>query len=374
MFVNHRPNVLGRHGQAYYYDSDLLLVGSVASFSRSAILNEFSQGNGQSKEWIEILLLKDADVRGWNLADRQGAGLTFSATALWSNLPAGTLLVVYNGADRDTVLPPDDPDPADGALVISSTSATHFSGSWGALGNSGDSILLRNAASVLVDALSYSSDVLYDPKLPGVGSSQSAHYNGDTEAGADVAANWQVAAAAAGTVTPAAGNGATNAQFVAGLRQGIFNQPALFRFATNSDLPPGLTLDATNGVISGTLNAPTGGLYRIILERFTVAAVVTQQFTLLVGGTNRVYPIAAGQSWAMNTNAALDGTLLVRGSLDTAGRTLIVSNTLDVSGGTISNATGLILYHRLVGGPLPVQARSSTLRRCSPLPASAQRC
>jgi hypothetical protein len=38
--------------------------------------------------------------------------------------------------------------------------------------------------------------------------------------------------------------------------------------------------------------------------------------------------------------------------LDTGGRTLTVSNTLDVTGGTVSNTTGTIVYHRL-NGSLP---------------------
>ena len=362
VFVNNRPNSLARHGSPYSYDSDLLLVGTGSTFNRSAILNEFSQGNGGNKEWSEILLLKNADLRGWTLSDRQGPGLTFTSSVLWSNLPAGTLLVVANGGDRDTTLPAvDDVNPADGTLVIASTSATYFSGTWGALGNSGDSIILKDATAAVVDALSYASDTIYDPRLANVGSMSSARYLGNTDNSADGAANWQIAGAVAGTVTPAAGNNPTNAQFVADLRNGVFNQVPLFRLGTNSDPVPTLSLNPTNGLLSGTLNAPAGGFYNVIIERYTASSVVTQRFTLLVGSSNNVFTIPTGQLWVLNNDYVIDGSLVVAGALDTAGHTLIVSNILDVTAGSVTNLSGLILYQQLLGGPLPgaIQALES---------------
>jgi hypothetical protein len=91
----------------------------------------------------------------------------------------------------------------------------------------------------------------------------------------------------------------------------------------------------------------------VILERYTVSTVVTQRFTLLVGSSNNVFTIPAGQAWVLNNDYVIDGSLVVAGALDTAGHTLIVSNTLDVTAGSVTNLNGLILYQQLVGGPLP---------------------
>src|SRR5207247_9408541 len=116
---------------------------------------------------------------------------------------------------------------------------------------------------------------------------------------------------------------------------------------------PGVSIDGTNGLASGTLSAPTGGFYSVVIERYAGTNLVSQQYNLLVGDSNNVYTIPAGKTWAINTNYTIPGTLVVQGLLDTAGHTLFVSNTLDVSSGTVSNANGMIVYHLLVGGPLP---------------------
>ncbi len=70
--INHRPPSIAQHGQAFSYDSDLFLAGQSANFSRALIINEFSQGNGGSKEWVEILVLKQSNLSGYTLADRLG--------------------------------------------------------------------------------------------------------------------------------------------------------------------------------------------------------------------------------------------------------------------------------------------------------------
>jgi subtilisin-like proprotein convertase family protein len=349
--VNNRPNLLGRHGQFYSYDSDLFLAASAVAFARNAIINEFSQGTSGTKEWVELLFLNGSDARGWTLADSNTGTITFQNTALWSNVPAGTLLVVYNAADRDTVLPADDADPSDGTLVLPHTNSAFSATAWIGLSNAsaGDNIALRDSGSALVDGISYGNNSTFTPQLAAVGAGASASYTNNTEAGAESAANWQIVSAA--SATPATGNGPVNSNFVASIRSG--GQPPQFRLAAGSDLVPGLSIDANAGLLSGTINAPGGGFFNLVIERYAGTNVVSQLYSLLVGDSNNVYTIPATKTWAMNTNYTVAGTLVVNGTLDTRGYTLVVSNTLDVTSGIVSNATGLIRYHRLVGGPLP---------------------
>src|SRR5439155_25074426 len=202
--------------------------------------------------------------------------------------------------------------------------------------------------SALIDGISYSNGSGQTPVVPNVGGGSSASYTNDTEAGADVAANWQIVSAA--SATPAAGNGTVNSNFIAQIRSGAFGQGVLlFRFGASGDTVPGVSIDGTNGLASGILNAPTGGSYSVVIERYAGTNLVSQQYNLLVGDSNNVYTIPAGKTWAINTNYTIPGTLIVQGLLDTAGHTLVVSNTLDVPSGPVSNAAGTIVYHKPVG-------------------------
>lgn len=346
--VNNRPNMLGRHGQFYSYDSDLFLAstGGGGAFTRSALINEFSQGANGSKEWVEILFLKDSDARGWTLRDSSTGTITFQSTALWSNVAAGTLLVVYNNADRDTSLPSDDTNPADGTLVLPHTNSNFSASVWIGLNNGGDALALRDSSAALIDGISFGSNSSQTPQLGSVGAATSANYTSNTETDVDMTANWSIVSAS--SATPALGNGAVNSNFVAQLRSGAFNVVPLFQFGAGGDTVPGLGIDATNGLVSGVINAPTGGFYNVVIERYADTNLVSQQYNLLVGDSNDVYRIPTGKTWAINTNYTIPGTLIVQGLLDTAGRTLTVSNLLDVTGGTVSNS-GTIVYHRLNG-------------------------
>ncbi|MCO5192065.1 MAG: lamin tail domain-containing protein [Anaerolineae bacterium] len=183
------------------------------------IINEWSQGNGGSKEWVELLVVSGPqDLRGWSLSDKTPTDLTFSADTLWSNVPSGTLIVVYNGNDRDTILPPDDADLSDFIVVLPSNNATYFSGSWGGLTNtdSADNPQLADDLSQVVHDYS---------EAPGAtaalhpGANQCTVYSGATAAGVANAADWS-ADVAATACTPGEPNGGANTLWIDGLRGG----------------------------------------------------------------------------------------------------------------------------------------------------------
>lgn len=197
-FSNHvqileRPMTSVMAGAAYSYQSGLVLRGTESPLSRAAMIQEFSQGTG-SAEWVEILTLQEGSFRNWALSDNSATRLTFAASAVWDNIPAGTLIVIYNGAAKDSLLPVDDADPADGKMIIASNNATFFSGAavWPALGNSGDAIVLRNAANAVVSRVGYGNDTTSQPNVGAVNSGKSAYYMGGDDAGASVASQWVV--------------------------------------------------------------------------------------------------------------------------------------------------------------------------------------
>lgn len=116
----------------------LYLVGvfsfliSYFAFNQSLIINEVSQGPSGSKEYVELLVIPTSttqncetcmDLRGWIIDDNSGyfsngntsqtgvasGAVRFSSNnALWSCVPFGTLIVIYNPADINAALPAQD--------------------------------------------------------------------------------------------------------------------------------------------------------------------------------------------------------------------------------------------------------------------------
>lgn len=352
--VNHRPARSARVGTSYTHDSDLFLASSATTFGRELLINEFSQGaqSGANREWIELLVLQTADLRGFTLADRSGTYTTFSNVSLWSAVAPGTVIVIFKGTERDALLPAtDDLNASDGVLVIGHANAaalTGTAGSWGGLSNSNaESLIVRNASGQIVDALSLNEENVYDPKLPDVGSTKAAFYTGDTETGTDDIVQWTIGNASA--ATPGAGNGGVNTTFVSNLRSGAFNLQPQFRLGAASEAVPGLTLDPATGVFSGTPS--TAGVYQVVIERFLGSEVVSHAFPLLVLDAAGNGIIAAGKTWALDSAATVTGNLVVEGAVNTAGQNLTVSGTFSLDG-TFSNSTGTLTYlHR--SGPLP---------------------
>ncbi len=190
------PNITAATGTSYSYQSGLVLNGTDSQLSRQAIIHEFSQGPaGGSAEWIEILTLKSGSLAYWDLSDAAGHTLVFLDAPVWDNIPAGTLIVIYNGASKDPLLPADDLDPSDGRMVISSSNAGYFDPTydkWLPLGNSGDSIFLSDDLGDPVHSVAYGNSTATTPNVGLVGSGKSAYFAGDSDAGADLATNWRV--------------------------------------------------------------------------------------------------------------------------------------------------------------------------------------
>ncbi|MCP5546575.1 MAG: proprotein convertase P-domain-containing protein [Akkermansiaceae bacterium] len=191
-----RPLAAAAAGESYSHQSGLVLRGTENTLSRRAIIHEFSQGPvGSASEWVEILTLQDGSLAYWDIQDAAGNIIVFLDDPVWDDIPAGTLIVVYNGASKDPLLPADDGDPSDGRMVVSSTDPLFFDPSydaWPSLGNSGDSIFLSDDAASIVHSVAYGNSTATTPNVGSVGSGKSAYYTGNTDEGADLASNWYV--------------------------------------------------------------------------------------------------------------------------------------------------------------------------------------
>lgn len=70
------------------------------------IVNELSQGHrfGQNPEWIEILSLNKIDMRGYRIKTKTDRSLVFRNTPAWADIPEGTMIVIYNGDEKDPLV------------------------------------------------------------------------------------------------------------------------------------------------------------------------------------------------------------------------------------------------------------------------------
>lgn len=108
-----------------------LLVISARAQAQNVIINEVSNGASGSKEFVEFLVVgtcgQTADIRGWYFDDNcapspTGVGTApgnarFANVAQWAAIPVGSLIVIYNPADKNAAIPADDPTDADCDLV-----------------------------------------------------------------------------------------------------------------------------------------------------------------------------------------------------------------------------------------------------------------
>ncbi len=189
-----RPVAFAAPGSTYSYQSGLVLKGVETVVNRQAIINEFSHGNGGRSQWVEILVMKNGSLRKWQFRDSTGNVVLFGDSAVWDAIPAGTLIVIYDGrVPKDLLLPADTTDAASGKMVLASTNATYFNqaaGSWPSFGNSGGSLFVANATGAVVHSLSYGSSIDASPNIGLVPSGSAAFYFGDSDTGADTGRNW----------------------------------------------------------------------------------------------------------------------------------------------------------------------------------------
>jgi gliding motility-associated-like protein len=125
-----------------YYFSLFLLSASFAftSYSQTLIMNEVSNGPAGNQEYVEFVVSDTVvayncnsltppciDIRGWIFDDNSGyhgaggvaaGAVRFSYDPLWSCIPLGTIIVIYNDADPNPSMPVIDISVSDGNCSI----------------------------------------------------------------------------------------------------------------------------------------------------------------------------------------------------------------------------------------------------------------
>lgn len=74
-----------------------MAVLPLAAQQPRAIINEWSQGDGAQREWVEIVVLQhNLNMENWVLRDDNAPSPFLTFTSAFNNLPRGTVIVVYN--------------------------------------------------------------------------------------------------------------------------------------------------------------------------------------------------------------------------------------------------------------------------------------
>jgi hypothetical protein len=167
----------------------LFLLLSRLSSGQEVVVSEYFNAD-QRDEWVELMVVNDnTNLVGYTLRDNNSSQtswqteITFSNNNLWTNLRAGTIIVIWNRAVSSTLSShPIDTNSSDGYIEVNTQLNNIFSG--GSFGSSpswngssfniaagGDLIQLRNSSSSHVHALGHRTTVgtdwtaLPSPKL-----------------------------------------------------------------------------------------------------------------------------------------------------------------------------------------------------------------
>ena len=194
----------------------LLILLNFINKAQDLIVNEWSQGAGVDKEWVEVLIVTDNfNIQDYKLIDGNNTlELVFSGSG-FTNLKMGSLIVFYNGGDVDALITPDlnYDGVTDKTLQISSL---NNSGTWAITrtnGWSGSSGAFNNNTATDVPQIlnSSSTNIFTTPQHAGANSF--AFYTSNTAADALSVANWNTGTPSSGA-TPAAGNGGDNSTWI----------------------------------------------------------------------------------------------------------------------------------------------------------------
>ena len=346
--INNRPVASASVGTAYSYQPGLYVPSVTTSFTRPVIINEFSQGpSGGTAEWVELLTLEDTSLAFFDIGDAAGGYILFLDDPVWDNIPAGTTIIVYNGASKDPLLPADDLNPNDDRrMVVSSQNAAYFdqTTTWPSFGNNGDAVILTDAANATVAQVGYGNNTTAAPNVGTVNGGRAAYYAGDTEAGITVAGNWRTTTSA--TARSTRGIRALGDLFFSEYVEGSGNNKALEIYnpsgsavnLTNAgyilqNYANGTNAPTTSTVLTGTVQA--GGVHVIVnpaaatnllaLANQTSGNLVFNGDDALVlrkGGTNGTIVDAIGQTgfdpgtqWTNNGVSTLDRTIRRKSSV-----------------------------------------------------------
>jgi gliding motility-associated-like protein len=260
----------------------LLAFTTFNVYSQTLVINEFSNGTGGTKEWVELIVISTnsapcnpdvLDLRGWIIDDNNGyfgtGGIAqgcnrFSTSSFWSAVPVGTLITIYNNADSDPYFTPSTLDvsltdgnckltfPISNSLIEQNSSLpsqTNQSypttgwvagGLWSLMGmnNNDDSFQIRNPAQIgapIFDlsygAINNMNNLIY---FPVTGGQQTFYAKQSNSCDWRLQSNWTYQPAA-GNESPTQPNSAENSSCIGVQAQNCNSTTPTFEVTVSND-------------------------------------------------------------------------------------------------------------------------------------------
>ncbi|NJK53879.1 MAG: hypothetical protein HC936_15720 [Leptolyngbyaceae cyanobacterium SU_3_3] len=298
-------------------------INQFSQMQADVIINEFSQGSGTAKEWVELLVVTDnLNLQDHQLIDGNGS-LAIKLTGVgFASLKAGTLLVLYNGSDIDEVLVPDlayNPAAGDYSLQVSSQNATGDFAITRTKGWDSTNGAFANASvSDLPQLLNLSGTLIHSLPRPTSAGSRFTAYQSNRISGANSAATWSPDGLST-LATPGLGNGGSNTVWIDNLRGNV--APVLD--TTGNPTLPSINQGVTNpnGVQVTDLIASLGGTGITDIDRGSFNGIAVTRVNNANG--NWEYSINGGNTWtAFGSNIADNSATVLLGSASLYNSTL----------------------------------------------------
>ncbi len=361
----------------------LLIISFAFAFfaakSQTLIMNEVSNGPSGSQEYVEFVVVSNTvsyscssptppciDIRGWIFDDNSGyhgtsgvaaGAIRFSQDPMWSCIPLGTIILIYNDADKNPAIPAtDDLSMADGnCTIIAPISNTSLferntttpgaaacsypttgwvaGGNWAftALANSSDCARIVNLAGCEVFSVCYGATdnlntLIYFPASGG-GTVYSFN-NIDPQQ----QANW-TSGSASTMQTPGAPNNAANAAYIAQFNNGCL--PITPINVTASSTNAGCSC---NGSATANASGSIGGYTYIWYDSsFNPIGQTSATATGLCAGVYNVIAkssIGCTDTTSVTITSSTAASLTVNSQTICAGNTTILTATPSAGGGT----------------------------------------
>ncbi|MBW4512023.1 MAG: DUF4347 domain-containing protein [Scytonematopsis contorta HA4267-MV1] len=343
--------------------------GVLAANIGDVIINEFSQGSDGGKEWVELLVVTDGlNLQNVQFVDTDTTGqrvsVTLSGTG-FASLKAGTLIVLYNGADPDGTITPDTTyNPATGDYVLQISSLNN-SGSFRVTRNNGwdttfgaffdggtaDPPRLLNASGTEIYRLPRANPGNATTTVP---VKRASAFLGNTAAGATNATNWSSDFPSPGA-NPGSPNGGANTTWINSLRG---NTAPVLNNSGNPTLPT-INEDVPNANNPGMLVAD---LVRNLITDFKNTSQGTNNnqgiaVTGLTGNGTWQYSLDGGSNWT-NFGTVSDTSATVLSST-----TPMYVGSFDASSTNTPNTQGWLQFSAspVISLPLPPATPTITI-------------
>lgn len=326
-----------------------LPASAASSLEGKVIINEWGQA---SSDWVEILVTQTADLRGMWVCDSGGPdslnGLELSTTnTLWAAVPAGTLIVFYDGA----AAPAEDFDVSDYKLVMNVGTFTdpslfdatnnHFKAF--SAGTATDNPRLFDKDLVLIHDWDQLDDGAFTGSLRASAAGDGDAFTSNTAIGVSNAANWSKVS---GGGTPGQPNGGANTTWIASMHTSPLPDPAIAVVPTTlnfNSIDSGAT---TSETLTITNNGATKNL--IIYATTTLSGVNPSKFSLL---TSLPLTLTPGTSTTLRVAfnpAGTTGTLTAQLNIASNNDSANTFTTVTLTGAATSQGGGSSLQGKVI--------------------------